>query len=117
VVTGVATGAATGVAAGGAGGVTAGVVLVVVGGVVAGGVVAGGVVAGGVVAGGVVAGGVLGGVEPGLETRRECFGGLVAFASPIERTALSLVAWSITLVSTLTTPDKCEPEACFDELD
>ena len=111
-VTGVATGAATGVAAGGAGGVTAGVVLVVVG-----GVVAGGVVAGGVVAGGVVAGGVLGGVEPGLETRRECFGGLVAFASPIERTALSLVAWSITLVSTLTTPDKCEPEACFDELD
>ena len=105
--TGVATGATTGVAAGGAGGVTAGVVLVVVG----------GVVAGGVVAGGVVAGGVLGGVEPGLETRRECFGGLVAFASPIERTALSLVAWSITLVSTLTTPDKCEPEACFDELD
>jgi len=112
VATGAATGAATGVAAGGAGRVTAGVVLVVVG-----GVVAGGVVAGGVVAGGVVAGGVLGGVEPGLETRRECFGGLVAFASPIERTALSLVAWSITLVSTLTTPDKCEPEACFDELD
>ena len=97
VATGAATGAATGVAAGGAGGVSAGVVLVVVG--------------------GVVAGGVLGGVEPGLETRRECFGGLVAFASPIERTALSLVAWSITLVSTLTTPDKCEPEACFDELD
>ena len=95
--TGVATGAATGVAAGGAGGVSAGVVLVVVG--------------------GVVAGGVLGGVEPGLETRRECFGGFVAFASPIERTALWLVGWSITLVSTLSAPDKCEPEACFDEPD
>ena len=107
-VTGVATGAATGAATGvAAGGVTAGVVLVVVG----------GVVAGGVVAGGVVAGGVLGGVEPGVETPCECFGGLVAFASPIERTALSLVARSIALVSALPTPDKREPEACFDELD
>jgi len=74
-----------------------------------------GVAAGG--AGGVTAGVVLGGVEPVVETRCECFGGLVAFASPIERTALSLVARSIALVSALPTPDKREPEACFDELD
>jgi hypothetical protein len=88
---------ATGVTAGGEGGVAVGVVLVVVG--------------------EVAVGGEFVGVEPGFETLRECLGGLFAFASPIEEAALSLVAWPVTLVSTLATPDEYEPEACFDELD
>jgi len=89
------TGAITGAAAGGA---TARVVFVVVGGATAG------------VESVVV-------FESPFETRRESFGVPFAFASLIEKTTLSLVAWSITLVSTPATPDEEEPEACLDRLD